>query len=46
MSNIKYLGFAKTSSALPVFGSALDKSLEEFLKGEIPKVLTPSPRSS
>jgi hypothetical protein len=38
MSNIKYLGFSKNSSALPVLGTTLDKSLEQSLKEEIPKV--------
>lgn len=37
--NIKYFGFSKPSSALPVFGVTLDKSLEEHLKTELPKVL-------
>lgn len=38
MSNVKYLAFCKSSASVPVIGITLDRSIEEALKIEIPKV--------
>ncbi len=40
MSNIKYLGFVKDSASVPVYGYTADRSIEEQLKTEVPKVIT------
>lgn len=38
MTSLSFLGFAKESSSLPIYGHCQDKSLEESIKGEVGKV--------
>lgn len=45
MSSIRFFGFSKEQSSLPVYALTLDKTLEELLKPEIAKVSTHSYRS-
>lgn len=42
MSSIRFFGFAKEQSTLPVYSLTLDKDLEEQLKPEVPKVASSS----
>lgn len=39
MSNIKYFGFAKASSSVPVYAVCQEKEIEEEIKIEVGKVL-------
>ena len=43
---VEFLGFAKEKASVPVYGLTIDKSLEEQLKAEIPKVDIPPYRLS
>lgn len=39
MTSVKYFAFCKSSGSLPVLGVTVDRSLEESLRTEVPKVL-------
>ena len=38
MASLRFLGFAKENASVPVYELTVDKSLEEGLKNEVPKV--------
>lgn len=41
MSSIRFIGFSKEHASVPVYGLTIDKSLEEGLRAEVPKVNLP-----